>query len=140
MKRRAVLAGLGAAGVVATAGCAGVLGSDPPLRLRAMRADHDDTDVRCDLPGRFVANHPKLETVLSRAAEEPRHEWVAIGVSEDTGSAVVSGLESRCETVGGLYHYDGEWFFVSVEIVDEELAADHHGAGNGGHDHSNHSH
>lgn len=131
MKRRAVL---GAAGAAATAGCAGVLGSDPPLRLRAMRAERDDTDVRCDLPERFVANHPELESVLERARDQPRHEWVSTGVSEEVGSDVVSGLESRCETAGGLYRYDGEWFFVSVEIVDDQLAEDHHGGD--GHDHT----
>jgi len=137
MKRRAVLASLGAVGAAATAGCASVLGDEPPLRLRAMRAERDDTDVRCELPEQFVAEHPKLETVLAQAADEPRHEWVSTGVSEDTGSDIVSGLESNCETVGGLYRYDGEWFFVSVEIVDDQLADDHHGGD--GHD-DNHSH
>lgn len=137
MKRRAVLAGLGAAGAAATAGCTDVLGGEPPLRLRAMRAERDDTDVRCDLSEQLVADHPKLESVLSRAADQPVHEWVTMGVSKETGSDVVTALESHCETAGGLYHYDGEWFFVSVEIVDDELAADHHGGdGHGDHNHS----
>ena len=117
MHRRRFLAV--AAGGAAT-GLAGCLGGTQrqPVVVRAMPAAGNETDVECPLSDSFVADHPELESVLAAARGHDRYQWARVGVSEETAGAIVEGLHHHCEAAGsqdgGLYRYDGQYYFVSV--------------------------
>jgi hypothetical protein len=119
MNRRAVLAGVaGSAGAALIPGCSAVLG-EKPLQVRAMAADGDETDVRCELPAAVVEDHPALHDVLRIAAterEESDTGWVTRDVTRDRGEEIRAALEAACEETGGLYRWDGGWFFVSIHV------------------------
>jgi hypothetical protein len=120
MNRRAVLGGIaGLASTALTAGCAGVLG-EKPLQVRATPADGDETEVRCDLPAGVVEDHPALHDVLRMADDErgaADTDWVTRGVTRERGEAIRDALEGTCERTGGLYRWEGGWFFVSIRVT-----------------------
>jgi|GEM_PF-2446058 len=135
MHRRALLAAVASVGALAAPGCVGgVFGEDPPLRLRAMRVNGNETDVRCRLPTSVVESSPALGEILSRADETPTGEWATMGVSEQTGGDVVSALDDACVQTGGIYVVDGRPYFVSVTFTSGADAAAHHAGGS--HDHT----
>ena len=124
MRRRTVLAAIGA--LAAGSGCSRVLGDDP-VRVRVKRAAEsraENADTHCGIEESFVVDHPVLERVLASAKTAPVGEWVTSGTNRKTGELIVSDLEEHCERVGGVYHYDGETFVVSVEWNDESMFAE----------------
>lgn len=141
MKRRELLGGLGGAGALASAGCLGVspFGEEKPLRLRALPAAGDETDVRCTLDPAVVRNHPALEDALQTAADLSVGERATRDVTRETAEAIDAALQRHCEKYRGLYRYRGDWFFVSIAFKSGADAADHHDGtddGHAGHDHT----
>lgn len=148
MKRRTLL-GCATGAVAATAGCLDavpLLGGEPPLRLRTMRAEVEPpnagpeevtgpTDVTCQLGEDFVGEHPELGRMLRRASQQPVNEMVSTGIDQETGDDIVIGLEAYCERSGGLYFYEGDAYWISIVFTSEEGAIAHH-AGDG----HNHTH
>lgn len=120
--RRELLATAVAAGAATgQAGCLGAGlggGEEKPVVLRATPAAGDETDVRCRLTEDFVADHPPLAEVLSRASGNEPIEWERVGITEETAEALVHDLQHHCEATGGayrgLYRYRDGWFFLSV--------------------------
>ncbi|MFB6096483.1 MAG: hypothetical protein ABEJ74_03755 [Haloferacaceae archaeon] len=116
----------------ATAGCLGLFEKEP-VRLRALPADGDETDVRCTLSPAFVRRYPALEAVLTKAGRTG--ERAERGVSTETGTGIGDALAEHCDgETRGLYRYDDQWFFVSISFRNpedhREAEGDHH-HGNG---------
>lgn len=116
--RRAFLATVGVF-VPPTTGCvARFRGEQSPVVLRAMRARGNETDVRCSLSASFLADHPPLSQAIAGASGRELYEWERVGVSEQTAQDVAEALHQHCEEnsgrARGLYHYDGQYYFVSI--------------------------
>ncbi|GGL48172.1 hypothetical protein [Halocalculus aciditolerans] len=146
MRRRTFLAAGAVSAAGALAGCSSVLGPSGEWRLRAMRTDPDATERRCALESSFVEGYPKLETVLSRAADHQRGEWAdPTYLSASAGNELGAALAEYCgESFRSVYMYEGEAFFVSLTDVNPENDRGHgaghdHGGGNasGNHTHEN---
>jgi len=131
MQRREVLAGVSGLAGIGTLGAYGLgVFDDPPFTLKVYNADGDETDVTCDLPDDFLADKPVLSELVDDARDNSATEPAARGISRDRAAAILSDLESNCETTGGLYDIQGEWFFISI-------SGEAHGhSGEGGDSHS----
>lgn len=130
MERRTVLAGVAAGLGFGTVGAYGMgVFDDPPITLKVFNADGDETDVTCDLPDGFLDDKPVLADLVREAQGNPVDEPATQQISRDRAGTILSDLESHCETVGGLYRIQGDWFFISMS------GEDTHGHGDGGHDH-----
>ncbi|GGL28921.1 hypothetical protein GCM10009037_10800 [Halarchaeum grantii] len=137
MRRRQYL-GAGAAGLAsALAGCSGLsgmLGPSGEWKLRAMPADPEATEHTCELGESFVANHPDLETVLSRAADGERGTWSEpVYLGAEAGNELGADLAEHCgDGFRGVYFYGDGSYFVSL--------ADRNPGNGKGHDSGSHEH
>lgn len=115
VNRRAYLVAAGAAAAL-SAGCLG--GDQSPIVLRAMPAKGNETDIQCPLSDAFVSNHPRLQSILAAAADRPPHQWAKTGISTHDANAISEALHHQCEAAGtqdgGLYRYDGDYYFISI--------------------------
>lgn len=118
MNRRTLLATVGTA-TAGLSGCLG-LGADdrPPILLRAMRAEGNETDVVCPLDRSVLDEWPRIDDVLDAADDRPVYEWAETGVSEERAHDIVDALDAHCEDAGtqdgGLYRIGDDYYFVSV--------------------------
>lgn len=127
MERRAVLAGVaGITGLGAVGAYSLGVFDEPPFTLKVYNAKGDETDVTCDLPDGFLDDKPILAELVQETRGNPIDEPATRKVSRDRAANVLSGLEANCETVGGLYDIQGDWFFISIS------GDSAHGHGNGG--------
>lgn len=140
--RRRLLATGAAATAVSLAGCTGT-GSlnrlnpfwDPPITMKVVAASGDETDVTCTLPANAVENHPLLQNAMEKLADADTGTTVKKGMTTERGQAISNTLTAQCETVGGLYRYDGEWYLVGLTFKAQEDHQEHHE--DDGHDHGN---
>ena len=124
MERRTVLAGVAAGLGFGTLGAYGMgVFDDPPYTLKVFPAEGDETDETCDLPDGFLDDRPVLADLVEEARGNPIGEPATEKISRDRATGILSGLQANCETVGGLYDVQGDWFFISM-------------TGEGAHDHS----
>lgn len=116
MQRRTVLAGVAAGLGIGTLGAYGLgVFDDPPFTLSVYNAAGDETDVTCDLPDGFLDDHPVVATLVDAVGDNPVTEPEQQKISRERAASILSDLESNCETTGGLYDIQGEWYFISIK-------------------------
>jgi hypothetical protein len=139
--RRRLLAGGATAASVALAGCTAPASVnrlnpfwDAPIEMKVVHAAEDQTDVRCELPDSAVEDHPVMQGAMEELADAEVGERVTRKLSTEEGQAISNTFTEQCETVGGLYEYQGNWYLVGLTF---EAQSDHQEYHDGtDHDHS----
>lgn len=137
--RRNLLAGGATAATAGLAGCtsSGSLNRlnpfwDAPIEMKVVAASGEETDVTCSLPAGAVEDHPVLRDAMAELADADPRTTVTRKLTTDEGRAISDTFTEHCETVGGLYEYEGNWYLVGLTF---EAQSDHREYHDDGHDH-----
>lgn len=141
LSRRQLLAGGATAATVGLAGCSASPGLnrlnpfwDPPIEMKVVAAAGEESDVTCRLPAEAVERHPVLQDAMEELADAEPRTKVTRGLTTDEGRAISDTFTEQCETAGGLYRYEGNWYLVGLTF---EAQGDHQDYHDDGHDHGN---
>lgn len=141
--RRRLLAGGVTAAAASLAGCSAPASVnrlnpfwDAPIVMKVVAASGEETDVKCELPAEAVEQHPVMKSAMEKLADAEPRTKVTRKLTTEEGQAISNTFTEQCESVGGLYSYEGNWYLVGLTFKAQSDHQEYHEDGDD-HDHGN---